>query len=226
MTIPLVVIGAGGFGRETLDVIEAINAVTPVPKYEVLGVIDAQPSQQNLQRLADRRINYLGTESDGLARAQHAQFVVGIGSPALRLLVAERFAQFGFMAATLIHPSSGIGSMSQIAAGSVICAGVQVSTNVQLGRHVHLNANSTVGHDSVLADFVSVNPGAIISGEVRVETGCLLGAGSVVLQGLTVAAGAVVGAAACVTRDVEGSATVVGVPARERTTDPRRTVLH
>ena len=54
----------------------------------------------------------------------------------------------------------------------------------------------------------------MISGDVRVESRTLIGAGAVVLQGLTVGTGATVGAAACVTRDVPTGATVKGVPAR------------
>jgi acetyltransferase-like isoleucine patch superfamily enzyme len=59
-----------------------------------------------------------------------------------------------------------------------------------------------------------VNPGAIVSGEVVLGAGVLIGAGAVVLQGLTVGADSIVGAAACVTRDVAAGATVIGIPAR------------
>jgi acetyltransferase-like isoleucine patch superfamily enzyme len=42
----------------------------------------------------------------------------------------------------------------------------------------------------------------------------MLGAGSVILQGLVVGEGSVVAAAACVVRDVPPATTVMGVPAR------------
>ncbi|WP_104176607.1 acetyltransferase [Cryobacterium sp. Y50] len=218
MTVPLVIVGAGGFGREVLDVIDAINCADDVPVYEILGVIDSGPSETNLNRLANRGIRFLGSELDARHMVRGLQFVVGVGSPSARRLIAARFATLGVPAATLVHPSSGLGSDLNIGAGSVICAGVQVSTNVTLGEHVHLNANATVGHDSSIGDFASVNPGAIVSGDVQIGMSSLLGAGSVVLQGIFVARNVIVGAAACVTRNIDQGTTVVGVPAREAPT--------
>ncbi|MCU1546596.1 MAG: putative acetyltransferase EpsM, partial [Homoserinimonas sp.] len=52
MTDEVVVVGAGGFGRETLDVIEAaISAGQPIV---LRGVVDSGPRVIDLQRLADR----------------------------------------------------------------------------------------------------------------------------------------------------------------------------
>lgn len=210
----IVVIGAGGFGRETLDVVEALIAAGE--SLHLAGVVDSGPRQEDLGRLATRGIRYLGTEDDWLPTAAgDERFVVAIGSPRVRATVAARLAAAGLRAKTLVHPRAVIGSQAHIGEGVVITSGVQVSTNVTLGDHVHLNPGCILGHDAVLADCVSVNPGAIVSGNVVIETGTLLGAGSVVLQGLTVGADVTVGAAACVTKNVAAGMTVVGVPARE-----------
>lgn len=209
----IVVIGAGGFGRETLDVVEALIA-TGEP-LQLVGVVDSGPRPVDLGRLGERGIAYLGTDEEWLSTAAgDERFVVAIGSPSVREAVAQRLSDAGLRATTLIHPRAVIGSRARIGDGVVITSGVQVSTNVTIGDHVHLNPASIIGHDATLADYVSVNPGAIVSGNVAVETGVLLGAGSVVLQGLTVGAGSTVGAAACVTKDVVAGTTVKGVPAR------------
>jgi sugar O-acyltransferase (sialic acid O-acetyltransferase NeuD family) len=211
----LVVIGAGGFGRETLDVVDAINSSASKPAYSVIGVVDPLPGPENLTRLRDRGVAYLGSDDEWLASGKPARYVVAIGDPGVRRAIDVRYQAAGQVrACPLIHPSAGIGSSAMLGDGSVICAGVQVSTNVSIGRHVHLNPNSTIGHDSVLDDFVSVNPGAIISGGVRLEMGSFVGAGAVVLEMLTVGSQGRVGASACVVRDVSPGLTVKGVPAR------------
>ncbi|WP_404473097.1 acetyltransferase [Microbacterium aerolatum] len=218
MTDRIVVVGAGGFGRETLDVIEA--CIGAGDSIEILGVIDSKPREIDLDRLSARRIAYLGTESDWLNEMRgDERYVVAIGSPSVRRAVAERMSETGLSPRTVIHPRAVIGSQSELGAGVVIASGVQVSTNVTLGNHVHLNPGCIIGHDALLHDYVSVNPGAIVSGSVVVGQGALLGAGSMILQGLNVGEGSTVGAAACVTKAVDAGTTVIGVPARKRSAD-------
>jgi acetyltransferase-like isoleucine patch superfamily enzyme len=83
-----------------------------------------------------------------------------------------------------------------------------------VGRHVHIDQNATVGHDSVLADYCRLNPQACISGSVEVGFAAVIGANATVLQGMSIGNNAIVGAGACVVKDVPPNAVVKGVPAR------------
>jgi len=210
----VVVIGAGGFGRETLDVIEAVNRAATRPIFEIVGVVDDAPSALDQERLAARGIAWIGTIHAWLAEKTTAQFLIGIGNPIVRTAIDARLISAGRVAATVIHPNATIGSRSVIGAGTIVCSGAEISTNVTLGANAHINPNATVGHDTVLADCVSINPGAVVSGDVSIGPQTLIGAAAVILQGLSVGTRCVVGASACVTRDVADESTIKGVPAR------------
>lgn len=216
MTTPIVVVGAGGFGRETLDVIEAVNRSLASPPFAILGVVDDAPPEMSLKRLADRDIAYLGSIDDWLATNSPAVYLIGVGAPAVRRRIDAILSAAGLSAAIAIHPSAVIGSMGSIGDGAIVCAGAQISTNVTLGRHTHVNPNATIGHDSVLEDFVSINPNATVSGDCHLESGTYIGSSSVILQGLRTGQGSTVGAAACVVRDVPAWTVVTGVPAAVR----------
>lgn len=215
MAIVVVVVGAGGFGRETLDVLEAVNRQSGQPEYLIQGVADDSPSDHDLEVLHRRGIEYLGSTDDVLNLShRNFRYLVAIGNPASRQYVDNKFRDAGFIATSVVHPTAVIGSNFQMEAGVVICAGVQISTNVSLGKHVHINPGGIIGHDARLSCYVSVNPGAIVSGHVDVKSRTLLGAGAIVLQGLTVGEGALVGAGAVVVRHVPSGSVVKGVPAR------------
>ncbi|MBH0008126.1 NeuD/PglB/VioB family sugar acetyltransferase [Salinibacterium sp. SWN1162] len=214
MTERVVVVGAGGFGRETLDVIAAINADDPQPTIHLVGVLDDAPSDLNLTRLASLGVEHLGSIENWLDGGDPALFAVAIGSPSVRAAIAARFESRGATAVTLIHPSALLGSEVQFGDGVIVCAGAVISTNVRIGNHAHVNPHVTIGHDTELGGCVSVNPAATISGDVTVGSGALIGAGAVILEGLKVGSGSIVGASACVVRSVPDGVTVKGVPAR------------
>lgn len=209
----VVVVGASGFGRESLDVLDAL--VRDGAPIEIRGVVDDNPHPDDRARLQARGVAYLGPIESGLLTAVGSlSYVLGIGSPAVRRRLVERGDAAGLTAYTAVHPSAVIGTQPAIGPGSVVCARAVVSTNVTLGRHTHINPNATIGHDSVLEDFVSVNPGAVVSGAVTIGTGSLVGASATILQNLVIGSGVTVGAGAVVTRDVPDGVIVKGVPGR------------
>jgi sugar O-acyltransferase (sialic acid O-acetyltransferase NeuD family) len=207
---PIVIVGAGGFGREVLDVIEAINAAGG--DLDFRGFVDDGPVDEEL--LGRRGAPLLGT-SDAL-REMDVSFVAAIGNGSARRKVVERLADGLSKPVILVHPAASVGKDNRIDPGCILTAGSRVTTNIALGAHVQLHVNSTVGHDSTLHDFVSVFPGATVSGNVTIGAGATIGTGANVLPGLTVGEDAFVGAGAVVTRDVAPGVTVVGSPARPK----------
>lgn len=214
MTRDIVIIGAGGFGREVIDVLTAINDHAGQVVWRLLGVVDDAPSVLNLARLEQRTIPYLGTIDDAITRTP-SSYSVGVGSPRARREIAGRLDKAGFSPVVLQHPAATLGSMVAVGAGSVICAGARLTTNIGLGQHVHVNLNATVGHDTTIGDFVSINPLASISGDCTVGDEAMIGVAASIINGVKVGPGAVVGGGACAVRDVEADATVVGVPAKQ-----------
>ncbi len=106
----VVVVGAGGFGRETLDVVEAAGRAGTTDLV-VTGVVDDHPSEVTLERLAVRGVPYLGTVDEWLAGATPEDgtlHLLGVGNPVVRRKLDERLTAAGRRAATAVHPAAAV----------------------------------------------------------------------------------------------------------------------
>lgn len=212
------IVGAGGHGRETLDVVDAINAAHPDDHpFEVLGVV-ADHADQDL--LARRGAIHLGRVDDLLdgrldSVPAAAVYVLAIGDPRSRRALADRLAETAHRAApALVHPAATIGADVRLGPGSVVAAGARITTNVDIGRFVQVNVNAVVSHDCRVGDHVTLSPGVLVNGAVTLGEGAFLGTATVVTPGHSIGAWAVIGAGAVVVADVPAGVTARGVPAR------------
>ena len=203
----LVIVGAGGHGREMLDIVEALNEAGRA-EWEFLGFVDdGEVDGDRLARRAARIVREEDLDPAGV------RYVIGVGDSGSREQIDKRMSASGFEATTLVHPSASLGGDVRLAPGVVLAAGARVTTNVTLGRHSQLNVGACVSHDCVVGDYVTLSPGTFVNGECEVGDRAFFGTGAIVTPRTRIGGGATVAAGAVVLADVPAGTTVMGVPA-------------
>lgn len=204
---PIVIVGAGGFGREVHELIEAINL--NVWTYDVKGFVDANPA---LHGTTVHGIPVLGAIEVLSTFDGPTEVVLAIGSPENRVRLAKRLEGYEFP--VLIHPHTQISSRARVGKGCIIRAGASIQTNAVVGDFCSISNYSVIGHDAIIGPYCSIAPNVCIVGEGVLGEGANIGAGAVVVAPASVGEWAVVGANAVVTKDIPANSTAVGVPAR------------
>ena len=93
--------------------------------------------------------------------------------------------------------------------GDVESIAIGAHTNVQDGAILH----GDPGEPTILEDYVTVGHRAVIH-SAHIETGCLIGIGAIVLNGVRVGTGSIIGAGCVVTKDVPARSLMMGIPAK------------
>lgn len=204
----LVIVGAGGLGRETLFQIQQSEQV--LPQFTVLGFADDGKVGQTVHGLP------VLCDTKALAeREQDTAVVLAVGNPFVRRRLFERMRDNSHLSfPTVIAPGAVHSDSVAFGRGCIVGFGVTMTVDIRVGDFVLVSNGCNVGHDAVLDDFSTLYPGVHVSGNVHLCEGCEVGVGSNIIQGLTVGQNAVLGAGCAVIRDIPADCTAVGVPAK------------
>jgi sugar O-acyltransferase (sialic acid O-acetyltransferase NeuD family) len=200
--IPLLILGAGSFAIETLEIAELAGGIQP------LGFVVSDPPGEGATHagLPVYGEDAIPTDVPGL------HIVGGIVSNRRRGFI-ERLVARSFPPVTLRHPTAIVSPRAILTPGAVIGAGVIVASHSRIGAHALLNRGANVGHDNDIGDFVTISPGATLAGAIHVGRGAYIGAGAVIRDHLSIGEGAVVAAGAVVVKPVPPHTLVAGCPA-------------
>lgn len=207
----LVIVGAGGFGREVEWLVKRINKVNPT--YEVIGYAD--DGKPIGEEIGYSKVIYT---IDELSKTEEDLYVtIAIGNAKVRKMIAEKLSSNTHLKfPNLIDPSVIYDEEETILGnGNIICAGTIMTVNIVIGNFNIINLDCTIGHDDVLKDYITIYPSVNVSGCVTINNCTEVGTGTQIIQGLSIIGNTTIGASAAVVKNIEESGTYVGVPVKK-----------
>lgn len=205
----IVIIGAGGFGREVQWLLERMNEKEK--QWNLLGYIDDGVTVgtivDDLPVLGD--ITYLNETKEPLA------VVCAVGSSKTRKKIIDKIINNENLEfPNVIDPSVQMSERICMGKGNIVCAGNILTVDIKIGDFNIINLDCTVGHDAVLHSYVTVYPSVNISGCVEADNETELGTGSHIIQGIHIGENTIIGAGSVVIREMPANCTAVGSPAK------------
>lgn len=211
-TRPLVLVGAGGFARETAELVAAIN--DRAHTWDLLGYLDDDVTKHG--QIVDG-LPVLGSVDWLLDHDVAATVCVGNpGNYTPRARIVQRLQLPSERYATLVHPTAVVPRSVSVGAGTVLHAMCVATGHSRIGSHVAVMPATVFTHDDEIGDFVTIGAGVRFAGSVHVGTGAYIGSGALVREGRTIGDWALVGMGSVVVHDVPAGQVWAGVPATYR----------
>ncbi len=203
----ILIIGAGGFGREVLL---WATAAWPSDAMRIAGFLSADSCRLNGHESA---LAIIG-DPETFELEPGDACLLAIGIPGVRRQVAESLLARGAEFLSLIHPTAIVAPTAEIGAGSIICPYAIVSDSCRLGRFVIVNYHASLGHDASAGDFAVLSPYATLGGGASIAEDVFLGLHASVGPGLQLGARCKVSANSCALASASADSIIFGAPGR------------
>ncbi|EUC21277.1 sugar O-acyltransferase, sialic acid O-acetyltransferase NeuD family [Burkholderia sp. BT03] len=204
----LLIYGAGGFGKEVMDVARRQNAATG-QWTDIAFVDDVCPERAHygaaVLRFDDPEVR------EGL---REIEFVIAVGEPAGREKLAQKLREAGARSGKVIDGSTLVADTARLADGVVITPFCSISSDAVLGAHVCVNTMAIVGHDVEVGENTVISSQVNVGGASTIGAGSYIGMGALVKEGVRIGSNSIIGMGSVVYGDIPDDVIALGNPAR------------
>ncbi len=205
----ILIIGAGGCGREVLQWIKDINAVSST--WNIKGFIDDNPDALEGLRCD---VSVVGSIKNYVPQPDD-RFVCCIGNSNVRKQVIENLEARGAVFESVVHPTSIVAESALLGKNVVLYPYSIISDNAELGDGCIINMHSTIAHDSVLGEYCTISAHCDVTGMCRLGDRVFMGSGARTVPGAKVGSDVFVCAGSTVMSRIKDGMKVIGVPAKK-----------
>jgi sugar O-acyltransferase (sialic acid O-acetyltransferase NeuD family) len=206
--LDIVILGAGGFGREML---EMLWQCFPAEQYRFKGFLAQSDASLKTAGLSAPVL----ADPESYEPRQGDRFLLGIGEMKARRRTVEAITSKGGVFLSFLHPLARIASTASIGNGAVIYPFAVVSNASKLDEYVHLNYFASVGHDCQVGRYCLLAPYATLNGFVRLKDEAYISTHATVAPGRTIGCRSKLSANSAAMQDAADDVMVFGVPGKQ-----------
>lgn len=203
----LVIIGAGGLAREVFDLAKLCFVNTS--NFKVKGFLSLEKT--NIEELGYPKIIGVSTE---YVIEKGDVFFCAIGNPFHKKLVVQDLLLRGATFINLIHPTANISSSVTLGVGVAIKAYCVISSDVHIDDFTYLQSSVIMGHDVKIGKYCQINSFSFFAGYAEIKDCVTVNAGAKLIQNVKVEENAIIGMGSVVLNKVKKGTTVFGMPAK------------
>lgn len=208
----IAIIGKGGFAKEVEGYLK-INAIKElnenIQKRDIRFELTVYQNYVS-DDFADKDEEKLSTLLKKIELGQNPHVYIAIGDSKVREKIVNflpKETNYPNLYCDLTYLSTKIGK------GNIFCPQTIITSNVVIGNFCHFNLQTSIGHDSVISDFVTTAPKVSISGNNNIGKHVYLGTGASTKQEILICDEAVIGLHSGVVHNIHEKGTYVGTPA-------------
>lgn len=205
----VLIVGAGGFGREVLTCLIDCIAGTDLKIEEIACFLETKQFYEK-----NKQVHGVPVITDEEFNPSDYYVLVAIGDPKTRKKVVEKLPK-ETKYTSIVHPSVVISEWVEIGEGSIITAGTIITTDIVIGKHAHLNLHTTIGHDCKIGDYFTTAPATNISGICEIGDCVYFGTNSSIRQGIKVCDNVTIGMGGVVVKDIVEDGIYIGSPVKK-----------
>lgn len=204
----LVIVGAGGCGREALQWVRDINEKEN--RWRIKGFLD-----DDLNALEGKKCSVsIISKVDGYEIEPDDEFICCIGNSKIRKMVVKKLKAKGAVFVTLIHPNAVVADSCTLGECVIIYPYALISDNAVIGDGCIINMYSSVAHDSVLGEYCTISAHCDVTGMCKLGERVFMGSASHVVPGSKIGDDVYICAGSAVMARVRAGNKVLGNPAK------------